>query len=246
MLIHQGDDRSSDLDRRLACTLAAIAGALNTAAFHAVGFFSANMTGNVSLVSDHVALGDILTSLFYLSIVVAFIAGAAVSTLLANAGRRRSIQAIYAISILLEGLLLGLLGTAVVLLPAPSRGLVLIVGLSFLMGIQNAVVTRISDARVRTTHVSGMATDIGIELVMLVDAVRGYEPKAVVPLYQSKLRLHGQTLLSFLAGGIVGVLVYQVIGTALLFVAGGVLLAMGLTGIVRVRGLRNAVATPLV
>jgi uncharacterized membrane protein YoaK (UPF0700 family) len=33
----------------------------------------------------------------------------------------------------------------------------------FLMGLQNAVVTRISNARVRTTHVSGTATDIGIE-----------------------------------------------------------------------------------
>jgi uncharacterized membrane protein YoaK (UPF0700 family) len=44
-----------------------------------------------------------------------------------------------------------------------KRGSILILGLSFLMGIQNAVVPRISDARVRTTHVSGMSTDIGIE-----------------------------------------------------------------------------------
>jgi uncharacterized membrane protein YoaK (UPF0700 family) len=39
MLISEGDARSDKLDRRLACTLAAVAGSLNTAAFHAVGFF---------------------------------------------------------------------------------------------------------------------------------------------------------------------------------------------------------------
>lgn len=35
------------------------------------------------------------------------------------------------------------------------------------MGMQNAAATRISSARVRTTHVSETATDIGIELGML-------------------------------------------------------------------------------
>ena len=41
--------------------------------------------------------------------------------------------------------------------------------------LQNAVVTHISDARVRTTHVSGMATDIGIELGTAFDILRGRE-----------------------------------------------------------------------
>ncbi|WP_200847882.1 DUF1275 family protein [Rhizobium sp. 18055] len=57
MLIRQGADRD-ELADRLATSLAAVAGALNAAAFYAVGFFSANMTGNVSLLSDHVAIGD--------------------------------------------------------------------------------------------------------------------------------------------------------------------------------------------
>src|SRR3546814_10645675 len=78
MLIRQGAARSSSNDRRLACTLAAAAGALNTAAFQAVGFFSANMTGNVSSLSDHAALGQWLIGAFYLTIVLAFIGGAAV------------------------------------------------------------------------------------------------------------------------------------------------------------------------
>ena len=44
--IGEGISRSDALDRKLAASLAAVAGALNAAAFYAVGFFSANMTGN--------------------------------------------------------------------------------------------------------------------------------------------------------------------------------------------------------
>ncbi len=52
MLIKEGESRSSEIDSRLAVSLAAIAGAVNAATFRAAGFFSANMTGNVSSVSD--------------------------------------------------------------------------------------------------------------------------------------------------------------------------------------------------
>ena len=239
MLIQQGNARSNDIDRRLACTLAAIAGALNTAAFQAVGFFSANMTGNVSSLSDHAALGEWQSGAFYLTIVLAFIGGAAVSTLLINAGRRRQMHGIYAFSILAEALLMMLLGCAELWLPQQQRGPVLILGLSFLMGLQNAVVTRISDARVRTTHVSGMATDIGIELSMLFDIARGHELHADVASYRSKLRLHVQTVLSFLVGGVVGIVVYLAIGSRLLFGTAAVLLVIALVGIRKAHVLRN-------
>ncbi|GLQ99063.1 YoaK family protein [Dyella mobilis] len=233
MLLRQGEARSDGVDRRLACILAAIAGALNTAAFHAVGFFSANMTGNVSSLSDHAAAGEWWISAFYLSIVMAFVFGASVSTLLINAGRRRSIRSIYAIGILAEAILMVLLGGIELFIPSLERGPVLILGLSFLMGIQNAVVTRISDARVRTTHISGMSTDIGIELSMLFDIARGRELNAEAAPYRSKLRLHVQTVVSFLAGGIAGVVIYQSVGTKLLFATAALLFAMAGNAIVR-------------
>lgn len=233
MLIRQGTSRTDATDRRLACTLAAVAGALNTAAFYAVGFFSANMTGNVSSLSDHAARGDWLTGVFYLLIVVIFVLGASSSTLLINAGRRRQVRSIYAVTILIEGALLMALGLVELLIPSMQKGPVLILGLSYLMGLQNAVVTHISNARVRTTHVSGMSTDIGIELSMLFDIARGKEQPAEAAQYRSRLRLHTQTVLSFLAGGVVGVLLYQVIGNRLLFAAGAVLMAIAASGVAR-------------
>ena len=235
MLVRQGTHRNEKIDRRLAACLAAIAGTLNASAFYAVGFFSANMTGNVSTLSDHLAVGQWLSSLFYGGIVVAFILGATASTLIINAGRRRNMHAIYAYSILTEAVLLAALGCADLWLLAAWRAPVLVLGLAFLMGLQNAVVTRISDARVRTTHVSGMATDIGIELAVALDALRGREQVSEARHNLGKLRLHLYTILSFLVGGILGVLVYRAIGGYLLLLAAATLVVIALNAILRAR-----------
>ncbi|APO78581.1 hypothetical protein AM571_PC00844 (plasmid) [Rhizobium etli 8C-3] len=235
MLIRQGHERNEQIDRKLASCLAAIAGALNAAAFYAVGFFSANMTGNISIFSDHIAVGAWISALFYLAIIVTFILGAAVSTLLINAGRRRNINAIYAYSILTEGILLAILGCADLWLLGEWRAPVLVIGLAFLMGLQNAVVTRISNARVRTTHISGMATDVGIELGMMFDILRGRERPSEAQHDRAKLLLHVQTILAFLFGGILGVLVYRSAGGLLLIATAALLLAIAMAGIFRVR-----------
>lgn len=235
MLVLQGPSRNERIDLNLACSLAGVAGALNAAAFYSVGFFSANMTGNVTTLSDHIATGKFMPGLFYLTIVLAFILGAGISTLLINAGRRREVHGIYAYSILCESLLLAALGAADLWLTGRWHVPVVVLSLAFLMGLQNAVVTHISDARVRTTHVSGMATDIGIELGTAFDILRGREKGIDAPHNRAKLRLHFYTIVSFLVGGVVGVLLYQAIAGFMLMLAGGLLFAIAMTGISRAR-----------
>lgn len=224
MLIRQGDARDSRLDRKLAFALAAVAGGLNAAAFHEVGFFSANMTGNVSALSSLLAMGQWAHGLGYLAIVLAFIIGAMVSTLVIGAGLRRGIVTIYARVILGEGILLALLGASRMALDRTAGVPLLIVGLAFLMGLQNAIVTHISNARVRTTHVSGMSTDIGIGLARMIDILRGKEERAERETVMTRLRLHTGTILSFLLGGVAGVLAWRSAGD-LSFAVAGLLLA---------------------
>ncbi|AVA25490.1 YoaK family protein [Rhizobium sp. LEGMi198b] len=243
MLVRQGSHRNEKIDRGLAASLAAIAGALNASAFYAVGFFSANMTGNVSTLSDDLAIGQWLSALFYGGIVVAFILGAAVSTLIINEGRRRNVYAIYAYSILTEAGLLALLGCADLWLLAIWRVPVLVLGLAFLMGVQNAVVTRISDARVRTTHVSGMATDLGIELGIAFDILCGREPKTEARHNLTKLRLHLYTIAAFLIGGILGVVIYRAVGGYLLILAAALLTMIALDAIRRAKSTLSAPGT---
>ncbi|MCU7368455.1 YoaK family protein [Pantoea sp. CS_6] len=239
MLISTETERTHIADSRLACTLAAVAGALNTAAFEIVGFFSANMTGNVSSLSDYLAKANVHQGIFFLLIVCMFIFGAMVSTLIINAGRRRQIRTIYAVNILLEGAALVALGITEAHYTLASSGALLILSLSFLMGLQNAVVTRISNARVRTTHVSGTSTDIGIELAMLFDVLRRKASPKDAPLYVERLRLHTYTILSFLAGGIAGIGLWHLLNYYFL-----VLIGLGLV-ILALSAMRKRPALPV-
>lgn len=236
MLIRQGDNRDERIDRWLASMLASVAGGLNAAVFHAVGFFSANMTGNVSALSSLLAYGRWLQGLGYLSIVLTFVGGAMASILVIDAGLRRGVATIYARVVIAEALLLALLWFTEVALPRPASGVpLLILGLSFLMGLQNAIVTHISDARIRTTHVSGMATDIGIELAKLTYRCRRSGEAGETEKPADKLHLHLQTIGFFLAGGVVGVLLYRLIGIGTLLVASIPLLLVGVPPVWRAR-----------
>ncbi|WP_142094294.1 YoaK family protein [Propioniferax innocua] len=46
-----------------------------------------------------------------------------------------------------------------------DRGLFwpIVMTLCWTMGLQNALITKVTDAQIRTTHVTGMVTDIGID-----------------------------------------------------------------------------------
>jgi uncharacterized membrane protein YoaK (UPF0700 family) len=129
------------------------------------------------------------------------------------------------------------LGCLLVWLDSGVRNPLVVLGLAYLMGLQNAVVTRISEARVRTTHVSGMATDIGIEIGLLIDSVfrRVLAPETAA--VRARLRLHMETILAFLAGGVLGVVLYQRIGGAMFWIAATVLGAIALHGMSQARTL---------
>lgn len=229
MLIREGEERTINSDIRLAALLSGVAGAVNAAAFQATGLFSANMTGNLSSLSDYLGLGQVRQAALFTSLVLVFILGAFISGLLIEAGRQRGIRAIYAYSISFEAVMLIALGAADVAWPSVLTGGGLILGMSFVMGLQNAATTRISNARVRTTHVSGMATDIGLGLAAMATAAPDGESAV------ARLRLYLSTIIAFLAGGVAGVALYLVSGGYVFVVAGLMLVAVVLPEIRRAR-----------
>ncbi len=56
-------------------------------------------------------------------------------------------------------------------------------------GLQNAIITKISRAEIRTTHVTGLTTDIGIEIGKALYWNRGHRHLHAVVADRSKLRL---------------------------------------------------------
>jgi uncharacterized membrane protein YoaK (UPF0700 family) len=85
--------------------------------------------------------------------------------------------------------------------------------LCYMMGLQNAVITKISRAEIRTTHVTGLVTDIGIELGKLF-YVNPRDTENPVLANRQKLRIHALLVACFLGGGIVGALGFQHVGFA--------------------------------
>ena len=83
--------------------------------------------------------------------------------------------------------------------------------LCFTMGLQNAIITKISDAVIRTTHLTGIVTDIGISLGRIA-STWGRGDNQIVDHEMTKLRLHSSLIALFFAGGVTGALGFKHVG----------------------------------
>lgn len=210
--------RTRGANRQLGGLLAFVAGAINAGGFLAVQRYTSHMTGIVSAIADDLVLGQILLAMAGVSSLLAFIFGAASTALLVNWARRRRLHGEFALPLALEAVLLlvfGLLGANLELLVdvfVPSTVLLL----CFVMGLQNAIVTKISQAEIRTTHMTGVITDLGIELGRLFywNRTPSANDQHKVVANREKLRVHLAILSLFFVGGLVGAVAFKRIGFA--------------------------------
>lgn len=163
---------------RLAISLSWIAGYTNTIAIIACGEVVSHQSGN----STHIgkAVGGLILgessagrdACYYGFLVGMFVLGAIGSAFLTEGARRAGRASKYVLPISLEGILLSVFLLLLLVHPhvpgSDVRDLYLVTGVAALaMGLQNATITKISGAVVRTTHVTGVLTDIGLEAVQL-------------------------------------------------------------------------------
>jgi uncharacterized membrane protein YoaK (UPF0700 family) len=218
-------DRTTQANVRLGAFLAFVAGATNAGGFLAVGQYTSHMTGLLSSIADHLVLGQLALVASAAGAIAAFVCGAMTTAILVNWGLRRRLQSAYGLPLLLEAgalLAFGMAGAAIAvsqLLFAPLT----VVLLCYIMGLQNAVITKISRAEIRTTHVTGLVTDIGIELGKLV-YVNPRDRGDPVLANRRKLRIHVLLVACFFTGALAGALGFKYAG----FVS-TVPLAIGLT-----------------
>lgn len=202
-----GSQRSDRANRHLARYLACIAGAANAGGFLAVRQYTSHMSGIVSAMADNLAVGSVSLVFDGLAAVVSFMMGAFLTTLSVRWSRRRHLESIYAMPLMAEAALLVIFGlTGEVFHGGYVLSTVLL--LCFTMGLQNAIITKISEAVIRTTHLTGMVTDIGIAL----GRVASRAADTVVSDELQRLRLLGSLIFLFFAGGVVGALGFKHIG----------------------------------
>jgi len=101
--------------------------------------------------------------------------------------------------------------------------------LSFIMGLQNAVGSKISAGKIRTTHMTGNLTDLGMELGKLLYWNRnGTPPEAQVRSNRSRMALHGGLIGMFIAGGLFGAAGFKYVGFLWVVPLAALLLALSL------------------
>jgi uncharacterized membrane protein YoaK (UPF0700 family) len=210
-----GRQRTARADRHLGFALAFVAGATNAGGFLAVQQYTSHMTGIVSAMADNIALGAYDLVLAGGGGLLSFLAGAACSAVMVNYARRRQMQSEYALPLLVEAFLLlcfGVLGGRL----SRIEGLfvpVTVMLLCFIMGLQNAVITKLSRAEIRTTHITGLVTDIGIELGKLVYWNSAASPaQPAVTADRKRLATLASLASCFFAGGVVGALGFKHVG----------------------------------
>jgi uncharacterized membrane protein YoaK (UPF0700 family) len=196
--------------------LAFVAGAVNAGGFLAVQRYTSHMTGIVSAMADNLATGGFALAIAGLASLASFVFGAVCTTVTINWARRRRMHGKYALALLLEAGMLLAFGLVGANLKSFSHLLVptAVLLLCFIMGLQNAIVTKISLAEIRTTHMTGVVTDLGIELGRLIYWNRTHEANKVhlVRANRDKLRIHMVTLSLLFVGGVAGALAFKGFG----------------------------------
>lgn len=212
-------ERSRSRNRSLGAVLAFVAGGINAGGFLAVHRYTSHMTGVVSAIADDLVLGNLALVLGGLALLLAFLFGAVSTALLSNWARRRGLHSEFALPLTVEACLLlafGLMGSRLQLTSEGWIAPATVLLLCFVMGLQNAMITKASKAEIRTTHMTGIITDIGIEIGRLL--YRNHEPRLnerhFVRADRDRLAIHAMILGLFIGGGIAGALAFRSLGFA--------------------------------
>lgn len=163
MFRHEGNERTDAENRLLAGYLASTSGYVNSAGFVLIGAFTSHTTGNVGRFANELAIGHRVSALSAALLLAAFFAGAFTASMAIEGNPFGKLPYTYAALLFGEGVLLAIFVGSTHLFDGP-RGWDVSAGvLCAAMGLQNSLVTRLSGAVVRTTHLTGVITDLGIE-----------------------------------------------------------------------------------
>jgi len=206
MLRHFGIKRTYTHNFRLAVLLCLTAGFVNAAGFLGFSTLTTNVTGHAALFAERIAQQDWSNAGTVAVWMLLFLAGALCSSLIiTRIGHHERFS--FAIPIVLE--LVILIFCAIYGNGKDSffpKGF--FVGcLLFAMGLQNALVSVISGSVVRTTHLTGTFTDLGIEIAQLNRSNQAGQVELV-----SKIKLRLSIIFFFMFGALSGAYSFSHLG----------------------------------
>jgi uncharacterized membrane protein YoaK (UPF0700 family) len=165
-----------------------------------------HLTGNTSMLAAALGKHNLADALHFAAVIGSFVSGAALSGFIVKDSTLKLGRS-YGVALFLESLLL------FIAVPFMNRHSMFgIYAAACACGLQNAMASTYSGTVVRTTHVSGMFTDLGISLG---HGLRG------MPIDRKRTRLSFLVISGFLCGGIAGSVMFGFAGCSALYLPAG-------------------------
>lgn len=210
MFRHRGKGRTYLHNLKLASLLSCVAGIVNITGVLSLGTLTTNVTGHFAFFSEAFFLKDYRIAFTFLVYILFFLFGAFVSNTLMELAPKYRPHTSYTFPIGVEiGVLLFVACSALSETDHwAMTPIVLSCALLSAMGLQNALVTTVSKSVVRTTHLTGLFTDLGIELSQLLFYKGTGERKKL----RKAILLKGAIIGCFFSGGLIGGFTFPSLG----------------------------------
>jgi uncharacterized membrane protein YoaK (UPF0700 family) len=218
MLRHIGAQRTYIHNVKLASLFCITAGFVNATGFLAFSVLTTNVTGHAALFVERLSMQDWKTARVVALWMFLFLAGAFVSSFIISfIGRDKRISYVMPIIIEMVILLATALGGYRYNYSLVSKE-IFAGGLLFAMGLQNALVSIVSGSVVRTTHLTGTFTDLGIEIAQV------FREKAKDRgLLKSRIKLRCVIIFFFMCGALTGAYLFHYFSFYAFFIPVGIL-----------------------
>ncbi|MEH6306317.1 YoaK family protein [Olivibacter sp. CPCC 100613] len=221
MFRHKGKTRTFKHNMRLASMLSFVAGNVNIIGLLSVSTLTTNVTGHFAFFAEQTLQKNYGTAAIFLFYIVFFLLGAFFCGFVTQAMNRIRPSVDHTVSMLVEItllLFLGFLGDTYLEEGLPKQYLAFL--MLFSMGLQNALVTTVSQSVVRTTHLTGLFTDMGIELSQLFFFRRHDDRKKL----GRSIKLRIAIIFFFFLGSTLGGFMYQLLIMKTTLIASAVLI----------------------
>ncbi|HVA97606.1 MAG TPA: YoaK family protein [Bacteroidia bacterium] len=200
----------------MAALLSFVAGIVAVTGLLSIKILSTNLTGHFAHFSEDIGTKTYFIALLYCAWILSFLSGSFFSNTIVELIGRKNAKYPYTVVLFIEAFLIFLVGFwCRIANPLVYKNMLACI-LLFSMGMQNSMVTKVSNAIVRTTHVTGLFTDLGIELSQLFFYTASSERKALMK--NIKIRL--VTILFFSSGCIIAGFTFPFLTINLYFIAG--------------------------
>jgi uncharacterized membrane protein YoaK (UPF0700 family) len=221
MFRHKGENRTFIHNLRLATLLSFVAGVVNITGVLAVKTLTTNVTGHFAYFAEEVLQHNYDAAITFFVFTIFFLMGSFTSSFIAEYISIKNPDFSHIIPITIEIIVLICVGVFGIQSGIESlNGKLSAFFMLFAMGIQNSLVTNISRSTVRTTHLTGLFTDLGIELSQLFFYKKPEDAKRL----KTSIYLRLSIITLFFVGCISGGFLYKYIEIKTLFVAAFVLM----------------------